>query len=55
MVTTAGLLGAGMGLFVQLYSNGVRKLPLMRRTFSPLVALLFLSRVVDIPSISPIG
>ncbi|OAE26598.1 hypothetical protein AXG93_4542s1190 [Marchantia polymorpha subsp. ruderalis] len=30
MVTTAGLLGAGMGLFVQLYSNGVRKLPLMR-------------------------
>ncbi|BBN13971.1 hypothetical protein MPTK1_6g07830 [Marchantia polymorpha subsp. ruderalis] len=39
MVTTAGLLGAGMGLFVQLYSNGVRKLPLMRHPWEHVLAM----------------
>ncbi|KAL3680530.1 hypothetical protein R1sor_023486 [Riccia sorocarpa] len=39
MVTTAGLIGAGMGLFVQLYSNGVRKLPLMRHPWEHVLAM----------------
>lgn len=35
MVATATMVGAIMGLSCQLYSNGVRKLPLMRRKHLP--------------------
>lgn len=39
MVATSTIVGAGLGLFVQLYSNAVMKLPLMRNPWQHVVAM----------------
>lgn len=39
MVATATMVGALMGLSCQFYSNGVRKLPLMRHPWEHLLAI----------------